>query len=97
MSLEERMRPAPAVGAFARAVEGLVAGLYVGGSLATRDYRPGISDIDAVALVERTLSTSTRRSVVLVHEQLVREVVDGGALHCVYVPRRDVGDLSRKH
>jgi hypothetical protein len=74
-----------------------VVGLYVGGSVATRDYRPGVSDVDVVALVDRTPNPKVRRTIVTVHRGLIDEVPDAVAAHCVYVPRHNVGDPTRKH
>jgi len=93
---DPRLDAAPFVRDFAAAVAPLVSGLYVGGSLATGDYRPGVSDVDAVALVERAPAPARRRVLVAVHEHVGR--VDGGAaLHCVYVPLDDATDGSRRH
>jgi hypothetical protein len=95
--VDERLAEAPVVMDLARALEAVVAGVYVGGSLATGDYRPGVSDIDAVALVDRCPPPGTRSVVVRAHRQLAREVDGGSALHCVYVPSHDATDVARKH
>jgi predicted nucleotidyltransferase len=79
------------------AVPGLAAGIYVGGSLARGDYHSGVSDVDAVALVDRALTATTRGRLAEIHQRLAREVQDGTALHCVYVPRKDASVVSRKH
>src|SRR3954453_12471101 len=46
-----------------RYAPGLVQGLYLQGSIALGDYRPGISDIDFVAVVSRTPDVRTLASV----------------------------------
>ena len=95
--MDGRLEGAPVVLALAGALGDLVKGLYVGGSLAGGDYHPGVSDIDAVALLERAPSPRTRRLLVEVHERLVDEAQDGSALHCVYVPAGLVTDVRRQH
>lgn len=82
---------------FADAVRGLVAGIYVAGSVASGDYRPGVSDIDAVALVDRSPRPALREALVEAHERLDRTVEGADALHCVYVARPAVEDLSYRH
>lgn len=83
--------------AFAAALGDAVQGLYVGGSVASRDYRPGVSDIDAVALVERTPDPARRRHLIATHRRLGREVTGAADLHCAYVSRRHVGDDAYRH
>lgn len=82
---------------FADAVRGLVAGIYVAGSVASGDYQPGVSDIDAVALVDRSPRPALREALVEAHERLTRTVEGADALHCVYVARPAVEDLSYPH
>jgi hypothetical protein len=81
----------------ARALEGVVLGLYVGGSLATGDYRNGISDIDAVALIHRSPTPATRSVLTEAHQRLAHHVDGGDAVHCVYVPSTDAVDVTSKH
>ena len=95
--MDPRLRPAPVVTHFADAVQDLVAGLYVAGSIASGDYRPRISDIDAVALVDRAPRPAVRAVLVETHQRLTRTVVGADALHCVYVARPVVDDLSYRH
>jgi Nucleotidyltransferase domain len=95
--MDARLQAVPVVPALARALEGVAAGLYVGGSVATGDYRPGVSDVDAVALLDRAPSPATRAHLVDVHRRLVREVDGGSALHCVYVPADQAADVGRRH
>jgi hypothetical protein len=82
---------------FADAVRGLVAGICVAGSVASGDYQPGVSDIDAVALVDRSPRPALREVLVEAHERLARTVEGADALHCVYVARPAVEDLSYRH
>src|SRR5919107_4174491 len=81
----------------ARALEGVVLGLCVGGSLATGDYRPGVSDIDAVALIDRAPNRATRSVLTEAHQRLAQDVDGGEAVHCVYVPSSDAVDVTSKH
>lgn len=95
--MDPRLSRAPVVTHFADAVHGFVAGLYVAGSVASGDYRPGVSDIDAVALVDRAPRPALRRVLVETHERLIRTVEGADGLHCVYVARPGVEDLSYRH
>jgi len=94
--VDVRLAAAPVVTDLARALECVVVGLYVGGSLATGDYRPGVSDIDAVALMERSPNPATRSVLAQAHQRLAREVDGGSALHCVYIPSTDAADVTLK-
>ena len=69
----------------------MVIGLYVGGSV-TRSGRlsTGVSDVDVVALVDRTPDPGIRRAIVGVHRGLIRSA-RAAAVHCVYVPQDDAG------
>jgi hypothetical protein len=60
--MDERLSPAPVVAPFAAAVRPVagVLAFYAGGSLATGDFRPGISDLDLVAIVARPMSPAAR-------------------------------------
>jgi hypothetical protein len=95
--VDDRLAAAPVVMELAKAVDGVVTGLYVGGSLASGDYRPGVSDIDAVALVDRAPSPATRVFLTETHQLLAREVAGGSSLHCVYVPLGQAADVARTH
>ena len=90
--MDERLGPVPVVLDLANGLAQEVAGLYVGGSVASGDYRPGISDIDAVALVDRVLGPAQRRTITALHHRL-----DASALHCVYVGRPVAEDPAAKH
>ena len=95
--MDVRLAPAPVVPALAGALDGVIVGLYVGGSLATGDYRRAVSDIDAVALLDRPPTAATRALLVETHQRLARDIDGADALHCVYVPLRDAGDVPRAH
>jgi hypothetical protein len=95
--VDPRLTVVPVVVDFASAVEDHVEGLYVGGSVATGDYRPGISDIDAVALMDRSPTLATRNALIEIHQRLALRVDGGKVLHCVYVPRDSVADTSCDH
>lgn len=95
--MDPRLSRAPVLTPFADAVHGLVAGLYVAGSVASGDYRPGVSDIDAVALVDRTPRPALREVLVDTHERLSGTVEGANALHCVYCARPAVKNLSYRH
>lgn len=93
--MDARLVAAPSVVTFDQApgeIKGFVEGLYVGGSLASGDYRPGTSDIDAVALVRGAPTPAVRTRLVEIHREFVEH-----KLHCVYVPRGETADVSRRH
>lgn len=95
--MDSRLEPAPVAAALGEALREITAGLYVGGSLATGDYRPGVSDIDAVAMVETAPGPATRAELTAVHEAISRDFPDAAALHCAYVSADRVGDVTRPH
>ncbi len=64
--------------------------------MATGDFRPRVSDIDAVALVDRPADRTVRRALVAIHRRL-EEVPLGPDLHCAYVSRRHLGDPAHRH
>jgi nucleotidyltransferase-like protein len=90
--VDHRLEQVPVVVDLAARLADEVTGLYVGGSVASGDYRPGVSDIDAVALVERTPGAPLRRTIAAHHRRL-----GVTALHCVYVPRSRAVDPTVKH
>jgi Nucleotidyltransferase domain len=97
-----RLGPAAAarlVAAFAEAVQPAadVTALYVGGSLAAGDYRPGVSDFDLVALVAAPLDDVRRHDVQAVHRGLLRAEPLVATLHCAYLPVREVDDVAAQH
>jgi hypothetical protein len=72
-------------------------GLYVGGSLATGDYRAGISDMDLAAVIEAPLSPARQDRVQQTHRELIAAQPAAAKLHCVYVPADDLADVAREH
>ncbi len=95
--MDHRLAPVPAVAALASALGDVVDGLYVGGSVASGDYHPAVSDIDAVALVGDPLGPAARRALTHTHQELSRARVNAAGLHCAYVVRRYVGDVGHRH
>jgi len=97
--MDERLAPAPVVGAFATTVRPVAAvvAFYAGGSLATGDFRPGLSDLDLVAIVARPPSPAVRRSLLELHESFAAAHDDAAKLHCAYVPEQHASDVGRKH
>ena len=79
-----------------RAQAGAVA-LYVGGSLATGDYRPGVSDLDLAVVVERPLDEDRQQKVIAIHRRLIASGATDEKLHCVYVPADDLTDVRSEH
>ncbi len=85
------------VAELAQALSGIVAGLYVGGSLATGDYRPGVSDIDGVAVLDSAPKPAVRAELIAIHRRLARRHEEAAVLHCVYVSAKDLADVTHKH
>jgi hypothetical protein len=79
-----------------RAQAGAIA-LYVGGSLATGDYRPGVSDLDLAAVVQRPLSKERQRHLISLHRGLIAARKTDEKLHCVYIPASDLADVGHEH
>ncbi len=97
--MDERLSPADVVETFAttvRPVAGVLA-FYAGGSLSTGDFRPGISDLDLVAVVERPPPPAVRRDLLALHESFAAAHHDAAKLHCAYVPAQRATEVSRKH
>lgn len=76
---------------------GWVTELFVGGSVASGDYTPGISDLDLVALVDGPLDTVRRAVLVTVHRDLDAGSASGLNLGCVYVDSGQLLDLEVRH
>jgi hypothetical protein len=74
-----------------------VSAFYVGGSLATGDYRPAVSDLDLVALVAARLTPAREAEVVALHEALLRDEPLAARLHCVYVPVPEITAVGAAH
>jgi hypothetical protein len=95
--VDRRLEQVPVVGALAEVSSGQLTGLYVAGSVASGDFCPGISDIDAVALLETSPDRVAREAITARHRRLVRDVPGGADLHCVYVPRATAASPALKH
>lgn len=96
--MDPRLRAAPVVATFAQRLRPLgVEGVYVGGSLAGGDYRPGVSDLDVVALVATRPGRRRRRALRRLHRTLDEQDPSAQLLHCAYLPRDDLDDLTRRH
>jgi len=74
-----------------------VLGLYAGGSLATGDFRAGVSDFDLVAVIATPLDDGRQQRVQSLHRQLIAEKPLAAKLHCAYVPLPDVTDVAASH
>jgi hypothetical protein len=97
--MDDRLTPAPIVVRFAglvRPVAGVRA-FYVHGSLASGHFRPGISDLDLVAMVERELGAEQQARLVELHTDMIRGYAGGADLHCAYIPCDSADDLSKEH
>jgi hypothetical protein len=66
------------------ALPGRVTGLYILGSVALDDYRPGQSDVDFLAVTDEPLTEGDASTVGSVHERL-REAVPSPAFEGLYV------------
>jgi predicted nucleotidyltransferase len=85
-----------AVAEFGRRLSSLggVTALLVGGSLATGDYVPGVSDLDLVALTD---GPADQGALTELHRDLDAGVARGLDLGCVYVPVAAVPDRAAEH
>ncbi|MEV4313054.1 nucleotidyltransferase domain-containing protein [Actinocrispum sp. NPDC049592] len=93
------MTSVPAVAEFGRRLTelGWVTELYVGGSLATGDYVPGVSDLDLVALTDGPVDTSRQAALTALHQELDEGAASGLDLGCVYVETAKLADTAMKH
>lgn len=71
--------------------------LWVGGSLATGDYVPGVSDLDLVAVSSRPLVGETRAQVAQIHEELDAGAANGMDLGCQYPDAGRLLDVAVEH
>lgn len=76
---------------------GWVSELWVAGSLATGDHRPGVSDLDLVALVTGPTSRDRRAELVAMHQGLDAGTAAGADLGCVYVEADHLDDRAARH
>ena len=89
----------PVVEEFASGLKelGWVSDLLVGGSLATGDYTPGVSDLDLVAIVDGPVDPVRQQALAELHRHLDQTVGAGCKLGCVYVDAAAVLDVSMRH
>jgi len=85
-SFGEALRPVAGVSAF-----------WVAGSLAAGDYRPGISDLDLVALVESPLNHEQQRGLTDLHGGLMDHDDRATKLHCDYLSATALDDVAAEH
>lgn len=71
-----------------------VIGLYVAGSLATRDYVPGVSDLDLVALTDGPPDADQISSI---HSELDAGVAAGADLGCAYIATDRLSEPEASH
>lgn len=75
---------------------GWVSDLLLGGSAATGDHRPGVSDLDLVALTNRPVGHHERTALIEVHRQLDAAMPEA-RLGCVYVDGSTLRDQAVRH
>jgi predicted nucleotidyltransferase len=97
--VDDRLTPAPIVVRFAEAVKPIagVRAFYVHGSLASGHFRPGVSDLDLVAMVEREVDADQQVKLVDLHTETMRKCADAADLHCAYVPCDNADDIAEEH
>ncbi|MFI1466602.1 nucleotidyltransferase domain-containing protein [Streptomyces wuyuanensis] len=71
--------------------------VWAHGSLAGGDHRPGRSDLDLVAVLNRRCTRTERTRLAEAHESLARELPLAVKLHCAYLPVPEPGGPSRRH
>jgi hypothetical protein len=76
---------------------GWVSDLMVGGSLATGDYLPGISDLDLVALVDGPVDADRQAALATIHRRLDSGPGAGCKAGCVYVDTATITHLEMRH
>jgi hypothetical protein len=76
---------------------GWVTDLLVGGSLATGDYTPHVSDLDLVALVDGPVDAVRSEQLTTVHRDLDAGAGSGLDLGCVYVDAAQLPDRAARH
>ncbi|MBB2946770.1 hypothetical protein FB565_006538 [Actinoplanes lutulentus] len=71
--------------------------LLVAGSLATGDYRPGVSDLDLVAITDGPVTPERQKLLIDLHRRLDAGPASGLQLGCVYVPESQLADPAATH
>ncbi|MEU4240619.1 hypothetical protein [Actinoplanes sp. NPDC026619] len=92
--MDDRLSVAPVVPHFGSAIREVarVVGFYAGGSIGSADYRPGISDLDLVAVIAEPLTRYRRTRLRTLHRE-----IGPPKLHCAYVPVNEISDISSSH
>jgi hypothetical protein len=92
--MDERLSVAPVVSGFASAIRDVarVVGFYAGGSIGSGDYRPGLSDLDLVAILREPLTRHRRDRLRDLHRAM-----NVAKLHCAYVPLSGISEISASH
>lgn len=88
-----------AVDAFLSEISALpwVTDVWLHGSLATGDHRPGVSDIDLVAVTHRVLDPGDLADIDTVHGRIDDGAGRASALGCAYVTEDLLGDPEARH
>jgi hypothetical protein len=76
---------------------GWVTDLLVAGSLATGDYRPGVSDLDLVAITAGPVDADRQAGLAGIHRRLDDGIGAGLKAGCVYVDAATVADVGVQH
>jgi len=71
-----------------------VEAVWVGGSLATGDHVPGVSDLDLVALTRVTLDGDALEQIAAIHTELDAGAAAGMNLGCQYADRDSLADAT---
>ncbi|MFF9351955.1 nucleotidyltransferase domain-containing protein [Streptomyces sp. NPDC014734] len=71
--------------------------VWAHGSLAGGDYRPGHSDLDLIAVLERPCTEAEEQWLVDMHEDLDGAVPLASGLHCGYTVATEWDDPARSH
>ncbi|WP_229073433.1 nucleotidyltransferase domain-containing protein [Actinoplanes sp. DH11] len=76
---------------------GWVTDVWVAGSLATGDHRPGVSDLDLVAITAGPVTEPRSAQLTAVHRRLDDGVAKGLSLGCVHVDEARLTDPAAEH
>lgn len=76
---------------------GWVTDLFVGGSLATGDYTPFVSDLDLVALVNVPVGDMRQATLTTIHRALDEGIGAGLKLGCTYVDAARLDNHEARH
>jgi hypothetical protein len=91
---DPRLEAAPVVARFVGSLAAVVdlVGFYAGGSLGTRDFRPGVSDLDLAAVVASAPDPATEEALTRLHRDLAETDESAARLHCFYLPQDRLAD-----